>query len=417
MQTTCTSKHTSIPWLGDLPEHWEVRRIGSFFSTKRVKVDEGSADELLSVSEYYGVDFRKNRIRETDILVRADELAGYQKCQKNDLVMNIMLAWKGAQGISPHEGIISPSYAVFAPNSSIDPKYYHYLFRTNEYANYFKAYSTGIIDSRLRLYPDVFLKLKAYFPPLAEQHAIAAILDKKTAQLDGAIAEVEKSVQLLRELRAATISEAVTRGLNPNTPLRDSGVPWIGKVPEGWEITKVKFVVNIQNGSDPKTEGTTPVYGSGSEPFKTCGEYKEGPTVLLGRKGTLDSPQYITGRYWNVDTAFDVKPNSPNIVFKFFYYVTLCIDIKPYATNTAKPSMTQSIWENIKIPIPPLAEQQEVASYLDEKTSAIDQLVSAKQRQVRLLRELRASLIAEAVRGKVAPTSSKRSSAGATKDL
>lgn len=146
---------------------------------------------------------------------------------------------------------------------------------------------------------------------------------------------------------------------------KDSGVDWIGEVPVNWEIVPIKADVSIGHGSDPTTPGDIPVWGSGGEPFKTCGEHKNGPAVLLGRKGTLDCPQLVTGLYWNVDTAFDAKITSKKLSLKFFYYAATCVDIKPYMTNTAKPSMTQFDWDNSRIPRPPLAEQRRIISYLD----------------------------------------------------
>ena len=113
---------------------------------------------------------------------------------------------------------------------------------------------------------------------------------------------------------------------------KDSGVDWIGEVPVNWEIVPIKADVSIGHGSDPTTPGDIPVWGSGGEPFKTCGEHKNGPAVLLGRKGTLDCPQLVTGLYWNVDTAFDAKITSKKLSLKFFYYAATCVDIKPYMT-------------------------------------------------------------------------------------
>ena len=178
---------------------------------------------------------------------------------------------------------------------------------------------------------------------------------------------------------------------------KDSGVDWIGEVPVNWEIVPIKADVSIGHGSDPTTPGDIPVWGSGGEPFKTCGEHKNGPAVLLGRKGTLDCPQLVTGLYWNVDTAFDAKITSKKLSLKFFYYAATCVDIKPYMTNTAKPSMTQFDWDNSRIPRPPLAEQRRIISYLDERCAAIDEDVAKRRDVIGKLKEYKKSLIAHAV--------------------
>ena len=161
----------------------------------------------------------------------------------------------------------------------------------------------------------------------------------------------------------------------------------------------MKYFITITNGSDPKTEGDVPVYGSGASSFKTCGEFKEGPTVLIGRKGaTLHIPHYIEGRYWNVDTAFDTRVNNFNL--RYFYYLASSLDYRAYISATTLPSMTQSNYENMLIPVPPLAEQQEIAEYLDTKCSEIDELIKVKQEKIETLKQYRQSLIFEAVTGK-----------------
>ena len=179
--------------------------------------------------------------------------------------------------------------------------------------------------------------------------------------------------------------------------MKDSGVEWIGEVPAGWELVPIKADVSIGHGSDPTLPGDIPVWGSGSEPFKTCGEFKEGPTVLLGRKGTLDCPQLVMGRYWNVDTAFDAKVTTTKLLLKFFYYVATCVDIKPYTTNTAKPSMTQFDWGNSKIPRPFLFEQKKIVKFLDNRCAVIDEDVAKRCEAIEKLKEYKKALIAHAV--------------------
>lgn len=179
---------------------------------------------------------------------------------------------------------------------------------------------------------------------------------------------------------------------------KPTNIPWIPEIPEGWEVRSVKSIAKISNGSDPKTEGDVPVYGSGGKSFKTCGEYKEGPVVLLGRKGSIEIPHYIVGRYWNVDTAFDVRVNAcANL--RWFYYLAMCFDYHSYLSRTVLPSMTQTSYYGMRIPFPSLSEQEQIAHFLDEKCGKIDRWVAAKEREVALLKELKQAMIAEAVTG------------------
>ena len=163
--------------------------------------------------------------------------------------------------------------------------------------------------------------------------------------------------------------------------MKDSGIEWIGEIPKDWGIIATKYCFTVNNGSDPTTNGgNTPVYGSGSKSFKTCVEYKEGPTVLLGRKGTVNIPQWVMGRYWNVDTAFDVKPKG-NYNLKFFYYAATCFDYENYSTQTALPSMTQGNYLNMKLPYMPLPEQHRIADFLDAKCADIDAATNFVQKK------------------------------------
>ena len=179
--------------------------------------------------------------------------------------------------------------------------------------------------------------------------------------------------------------------------MKDSGIEWIGEIPEGWETFKAKYFIDISHGSDPKKEGFIPVYGSGSKSFKTCGEYKEGPAVLIGRKGaTLHIPHYIEGKYWNVDTAFDVKPKS-HCILKFYYYLAACFDYKYYISQTTLPGMTQSNYYNMFLPVPSLSKQSQIATYLDAQCDAIAFLITKVHSSIEEYKKLKQAVITQAV--------------------
>lgn len=181
------------------------------------------------------------------------------------------------------------------------------------------------------------------------------------------------------------------------TEMKDSGIQWIGQIPTHWLLKKAKYCVSITNGSDPKSEGSVPVYGSGSESFKTCGEYKEGPAVLIGRKGaTLHIPHYIEGRYWNVDTAFDVKPQE-DFSLRYYYYLACVFDYNYYISQTTLPGMTQTNYNNMKLPCPSLDEQSAIASYLDAQCAKIDEIIAQAKASMEDYKQWKASIIYEAV--------------------
>lgn len=178
---------------------------------------------------------------------------------------------------------------------------------------------------------------------------------------------------------------------------RDSGVEWIGEIPAGWEVRPAKRCIIIRNGSDPKSLGDTPVYGSGGNSFKTCGEFKDGPAVLLGRKGTINVPQWVEGKYWNVDTAFDVVSIENTMILRYYFYQAQCFDYERYGTQTALPSMAQSDYRNMLIVCPDITSQAAIVRYLDSETTRVDSLIADCEREVELLQEYRKAVISEAV--------------------
>ena len=202
-------KDSGIEWIGEIPEHWELKRMKDIY-TERKEVSVTGKEDLLSVSEYYGVARRKDKISSDDEFEsRADSLVGYKICKTNDLVMNIMLAWKTGLGVSDYDGIVSPAYAVYKGNKIVS-HYYHYLLRSRMYVTEFKRHSKGIIDSRLRLYNDRFNNITAIYPPLSEQHAIATYLDEKCLKIDTIVANLEKQISKYADLKRSLIDEVIT---------------------------------------------------------------------------------------------------------------------------------------------------------------------------------------------------------------
>ena len=201
-------KDSGIEWIGMIPEHWEVKRFKSIFSECK-SVTETGKEDLLSVSEYYGIARRIDKMEDGEYESRADSLIGYKICKKDDLVINIMLAWKRGLGFSDYDGIVSPAYAVYR-GKNIVPHYFHYLMRTDMYVAEYKRNSKGIIDSRLRMYTDRFNNIIAIVPPLYEQQSIAAYLDEKCAKIDAATENIGKQIDASKRLKRALINEVIT---------------------------------------------------------------------------------------------------------------------------------------------------------------------------------------------------------------
>ena len=201
-------KDSGIEWIGKIPEHWELKRFKSIFSECK-SVTETGQEDLLSVSEYYGIARRIDKMDDGEYESRADSLIGYKICKKDDLVINIMLAWKRGLGFSDFDGIVSPAYAVYR-GENIVPHYFHYLMRTDMYVAEYKRNSKGIIDSRLRMYTDRFNNIIAIVPPHSEQKAIANYLDEKCAKIDAAIENIGQQIDASKRLKRALINEVIT---------------------------------------------------------------------------------------------------------------------------------------------------------------------------------------------------------------
>ena len=241
-------------------------------------------------------------------------------------------------------------------------------------------------------------------PSALEQIQIANFLDHETAQIDTLIEKQQTLLQLLKEKRQAVISHAVTKGLNPDAPMKDSGVEWLGAVPEHWEVGRLKNVLRIRNGRDYKEveveSGGYPVYGSGGI-FKRSSDYLfDGESVLFGRKGTVDKPLLVSGKFWTVDTMFYSEASS-NAKPNYIYHQALLFPFDQLSTNTALPSMTQENLLELGFVIPPFDEQEQICQYLSDKLKVFSNLVSKAEQAIQLMQERRTALISAAVTGKI----------------
>lgn len=208
LNSNVSLKDSGVDWIGMIPEHWELRRFKSIF-TECKSITQTGEENLLSVSEYYGVARRIDKMEDGEYESRANSLIGYKVCKKNDLVINIMLAWKRGLGFSNFDGIVSPAYAVYR-GKNIVPHYFHYLMRTDMYVTEYKRNSKGIIDSRLRMYTDRFNNIMSIFPPIPEQQTIADYLDEKCSKIDAAIENIGRQINALKRLKRALINEVIT---------------------------------------------------------------------------------------------------------------------------------------------------------------------------------------------------------------
>ena len=224
-------KESGLPWLDVIPNHWQTARNGNLFQQRN---DTRHPDlPVLEVSLRTGV-----RVREFGSSKRKQVMSDagkYKRAAAGDIAYNMMRMWQGAVGVAPVDGLVSPAYVVARPFPGIQPRYYVSLFRNGLYMCEIDAASRGIVKDRNRLYWDQFKQMKSLAPPPDEQAAIVRFLDHANRKIDGFIRAKRKLIGLLNEQKQAIIHRAVTRGLNPDVPLKPSGIPWLGDIPAHWE--------------------------------------------------------------------------------------------------------------------------------------------------------------------------------------
>lgn len=425
-------KDSGNKWIGLIPKTWGVERIKTIFS-ERSELSEDGSETLLSVSEYYGVANRAEKVEDGEYVSRAESLVGYKKCYKGDLVSNIMLAWKGSMGVTELDGIVSPAYCVYKPSKSVYPRYYHYLFRTSLYTSIFRLYSKGIIDSRLRLYSPYFFDIKAIIPSYAEQQRIAEFLDRKCAEVDEMIGLQEQIIEELKAYKQSVITEAVTKGLNLDAPMRDSGIEWIGQIPEHWELKPLKFnfkrrsernnpIVTTERLSLSIDKGVT-LY---SEKTTNLDRFKEDFTqyqiahpndivlncmnMIVGAVGLSKYLGCVSPVYYviypsnsKIDSEYySYLLNTPTIRGVYYSYGKgiYAIERGEGRVNTCRLKVSYEDFGRFDIPIPPIEEQKDIVIYIKEKCADIDSLIQTKQSKIDSLKEYKKSIIYEYVTGK-----------------
>lgn len=422
-------------WLGQIPSHWKVRRLKYVLREHDVRSLSGK-EQLLRVSQYTGVTKRLSLDGTDGPDTRAASLVGYKRVEPNHLVINIMLAWNGSMGVSRFEGIASPAYCVYRFEESACPWFFHELLRSPVYKARIKAMSTGVVESRLRLYSDDLFRIEAMLPPPDEQAAIIRFLGHLNRRVDQAIRSKRRLIALLNEQKQAIIQKAVTRGLDPNVPLKDSGIPWLGQIPTHWEVRRLKHgITPIDQGWSPQCDAQPAEDGewgvlkvgcvnkevfspeqnkklpSSLKPVQTL-EIKDGDILvsrantkeLLGLAALVENPR---PRLIMSDKLFRFKTRQNLFTPKF---MVAALRSKPSreqietSTNGASSSMQnigQGVLKNLQLPLPPIIEQTQIIDCIAKESGPLNDAVSRFEREIDLLREYRTRLVSNVVTGKL----------------
>lgn len=426
-KTYDTYKDSGIKWLGTIPANWRIEKGKHVLSVLSKPVLQD--DDVVTCFRDGEVVLRNER--RTEGFTMSDKEIGYQHIDKGDIVIHGMDGFAGSIGISKSTGKGSPVLVVCNPIKD-NPSYLVYYLRILANTNVFLALSTGIRQRSCDLKWNKISVLPFPLPSLAEQRTITTFLDEKCGEIDSLISLQEEMISELQAYKQSVITEAVTKGLDSNVPMKDSGVEWIGMIPEGWKIQRLRTLGNCQNGISKGGEyfgdefdfpfvNYTDAYKNIDVPYpegransteEDRKQYSliEGDILFTRTSETIDEIGYASTCTQTIPNAvfsgflIRFRPTGKELYYGFSkYYFRSSIHRAFFVKEmnlVTRASLSQNLLKNLPTLIPPLSEQQAIASYLDEKTSQIDALIALKQEKITELKEYKKSIIYEYVTGK-----------------
>lgn len=404
-------KDSGVEWVGDIPEAWQVTPLFSVASTGVEKNDDGVESNVLSLS--YGRIIRRDI--EDNYGLLPESFNTYQIVNSGDIILRLTDLQNDKRslrvGMANEKGIITSAYLKLTAKVRFFDRYLYRLLHSYDTTKVFYGMGGGLRQS---MKFEEMRRLQMLCPSLDEQKQIAAFLDHETAKIDALIEKQQRLIELLKEKRQAVISHAVTKGLNPNAPMKDSGVEWLGEVPAHWRICALKYPLkSLDNRRIPL---------SGEERSSRQGEYRyygasgvidyiddyifDEPTVLVGEDGAnlvnRSTPLAFsaTGKYWVNNHAHILKAEDDLV--DFWAEAIEHIDINPLVSGSAQPKLTAENLNNLKIAFPLSAsERKEISDFIEGEKIKFKGLIDRAELQISLLQERRTALISAAVTGKI----------------
>jgi type I restriction enzyme S subunit len=410
------TKHSHAEWLGEVPTDWDIKKMKYLF---RDHSQKGQPDAtLLSVTQGQGVVPRtwvENRM-----VMPSGNLESFKFIEKEDFAISLR-SFEGGLEYCHHDGIISPAYTVLKRrHANLDSGYYRYLFKSYAFISELQTSVVGIREGKNISFEELSYSLMP-IPPLSAQRAIAAFLDDKCAKIDGAVKIKEDQIALLRERRQIIIQDAVTRGLNPAAPMKDSGIDWIGQIPEHWENMPNKYLFNLKKDTVGKRSDQYDLLsltlrgiikrdmenpeGKFPAEFDTYQEVCPGDFVFCHfdveetprTVGLSEFFGMITGAYTVYSIAQGVDPR-----FLLHFYIFADTDKKMRSMYKGlRNTIPKDAFGAFKTPLPPIEEQRAIVAHIDDASRKIEDGIAIKQDQIAALKEYKTSLINAAVTGKI----------------
>ncbi|MCK4813328.1 MAG: restriction endonuclease subunit S [Candidatus Marinimicrobia bacterium] len=401
-------KDLNLEWIGKIPEHWKVKKVKYNFSFRTGFTPPSGKTEYYQegTNVWINISDLQNRVVSDSVNKITDKAIEDFKptvVPKGSLLYSFKLS-VGRVAFNSLDCYTNEAIFSIDPDDSTNLNFFYYslpdqiIRNSNE-----NIYGAKILNQEL------IKNAKLIIPPPEEQTAIANYLDHKTAEIDELIADKKCLLELYEEEKAAIINQAVTKGLDPNVPMKDSGIEWLGEIPEHWEVKKLKYIANLRSGSNIvseqiKEDSFYPVFGgNGIRGF--FDEYThKGNYVLIGRQGAYcGNIQYATGRFWASEHAVVLTPRT-NYQFKYLGELLRIMNLNQYSVSAAQPGLAVEVIKNLKIPYTPQNEQNIIVHYIEIKYNLIDTKIAKTQKLIELLTEYRTALISEVVTGKIKVT-------------
>jgi len=402
-------RDSGVPWLGDVPEHWEVRRLKNICTNPPLY----GANIPASLYQESGVRFiRTNDITDMGELkkkgVYVDEKSVYSYILKNN---DFLISRSGTVGRTflfndhKHEKSAYAGYLVkFTLAKFISSKYLFYYSKSRCFLSFVEIFSISSTINNLN--GEKYSRMNIPFPPFSEQQQIARYLDWKTAQINKFIRNKRRLIQLLKEQKQNIINQAVTKGINPNVEMKDSGVEWLGQIPAHWEVRKLKYIATMKSGDtltaiEIEEQGQYPVYGGNGirgyyDKFNWSGSF-----ILVGRQGALcGNVHRVRGSFWATEHAVVTIPKK-DICLDWYYYMLVLMNLNQYSEAAAQPGISVEKIQKLRTAVPPLNEQEQIALFIEKETALIDKTISRTELEIELIQEYRSRLVSDVVTGKL----------------
>lgn len=405
--------NTGVKWLPEINSKWKIGRVKDLFYISK---------ELSTKNNPIILSLARSAVKVRDISNNEGQLAAsydnYNSVQVGDLLLNPMDLYSGANcNVSYVDGVISPAYSNLRAKIQLEPKYYDYYFKTQYWTMAMFTHGKGVsFDNRWTLNNDALLNYEVPIVPFNEQQKIVDILNKKVSQIDALILNQENQIEKLKEYKQSLITKSVTKGLNQNIEMKDSGIYWLNSIPINWNISKLKYLYDNRNEKyidgdyeyialeNIESMSGKYIYTETNKNYLLDGGIcANKDDVIFGKLRPYLAKSFLVEKKSFVSSEFAVffsKENSTKFL-KYVFLSSVFIDVINSSTyGTKMPRANIDFINNLKIAIPNIFEQNEIANYLDEKCSKIDKLIEIKHSKIEKLQEYKKSIIYEYVTGK-----------------